>query len=75
MDIQTGKTTLAEAEAFLRQAPSMRIEMDETLAELYRVCPGTAAIYQLEAADGNPLEFTMYADQDGIVQYIKLAIK
>ena len=73
MDIQTGKTALADAEAFLWEAPAMEMEIDETLAELYRVCPGTAAIYRLEAADGKPLVFTLYADTNGVVRFIKLA--
>ncbi len=73
MDIQTGKTPLADAEAFLSREPTLRMEMDETLAELYCVCPGTASVYQLEAADGKHIVFTLYADTDGTVQFIKLA--
>lgn len=75
MDIQAGKTTLTEAEAFLNREPTLRMEMDESLAELYRVCPGTASIYRLEPVDGRNAAFTLYADQDGILQYIKLALE
>ncbi len=73
MDIQTGKTPLADAEAFLNREPTLRMEIDETLAELYCVCPGSASVYQLEAADGKTAVFTLYADTDGTVQFIKLA--
>ena len=75
MDIQTGKTPLTEAEAFLNREPTLRMEMDESLAELYQVCPGTASIYRLEPVDGRNAAFTLYADRDGVVQYIKLALE
>lgn len=71
--IHTGKTTLTEAEAFLNQEPSLRLEINAALAEPYRVCPGTADVYQLESSDGIARVFTLYADEDGIVQYLKLA--
>ena len=73
MDIHTASMALADAEAFLREAPTMEMEIDESLAEIYRVCPGTAAIYRLNAADGKPIVFTLYADADGVVQFVKLA--
>ncbi len=75
MDIQTGKTTLTEAEAFLNREPTLRMEIEEALAELYRVCPGAASIYQLEPVNGRNTAFTLYADRDGVVQYIKLALE
>ena len=65
--IFTGKTTLAEAEALIGQEPARRLDLNETEAELYRVCPGTAAVYKLY---GNL--FTLYADENGIVQYISM---
>ena len=68
--IFTGKTTLAEAEVLIGQEPATRLDLDEAAAEIYRVCPGTAAIYKL---DGDM--FTLYADENGIVQYIKLALE
>ena len=68
--IFTGKTTLAEAEALIGQEPTARLALDEAAAEIYRVCPGTAVIYKL-----NGDMFTLYADENGVVQYIKLALE
>ena len=68
--IFTGKTTLAEAEALIGQEPAMRLDLDEAAVEIYRVCPGTAVIYKL-----NGYMFTLYADENGIVQHIKLALE
>lgn len=68
--IFTGKTTLSEAEALIGQEPIMRLDLDEAAAEIYRVCPGTAVIYKL-----NGYMFTLYADENGVVQYIKLALE
>ena len=45
------------------------------LAELYRVCPGTACVYLLASPDGAPAACTLYADSDGIVQFIKLSVQ
>ena len=74
MEIQTGKTTLAEAERFLGREPVARITLDETAAELYMVCPGTASVYRfVNDYCGGPFTFTLYADQDGVVRYIKYA--
>lgn len=68
--IFTGKTTLTEAEVLIGQEPMARLALDEAAAEIYRVCPGTAVIYKL---DGDM--FTLYADENSIVQYIKLALE
>ena len=68
--IFTGKTTLSEAEALIGQEPAMRLDLDEAAAEIYRVCPGTAVIYKL-----NRDVLTLYADENGIVQYIKQALE
>ena len=68
--IFTGKTTLSEAEAMIGQEPAMRLDLDEAAAEIYRVCPGTAVIYKL-----NRDVLTLYADENGIVQYIKQALE
>ena len=68
--IFTGKTTLSEAEAMIGQESAMRLDLDEAAAEIYRVCPGTAVIYKL-----NRDVLTLYADENGIVQYIKLALE
>ena len=72
MEIQTGKTTLSDAERFLGREPAARITLDETAAEMYLVCPGTASVYRFENG-AISLTFTLYADQDGVVQYIKYA--
>ena len=72
MEIQTGKTALSDAERFLGREPAARITLDEAAAEMYLVCTGTASVYRFE--DGSiAFTFTLYADQDGIVQYIKYA--
>lgn len=68
--IMTGKTTLAEAEALMDQEPLARLPFDETTAEKYRVCPGTAVFYSL-----NGDRFVLYADESGIVQYIELSLQ
>ncbi len=69
--ICTGKTSIAEAEAMIDREPAARLPIGESAAELYRVCPGTALVYQW--FDGSV--FTLYADESGIVQYIKSALK
>ena len=68
--IFTGKTTLTEAEALIGQEPMARLNLDEAAAELYRVCPGTAAVFK-----SYEYLFTLYADENGVVQYIKLALE
>ena len=74
--IHTGETSLADAIAFLGREPDAKIDIDEAAAELYRVCPGTAAVYQLEPWQSGPAHtFTLYADSEGIVQYVKLVIQ
>ncbi len=66
----TGNTALTEAEALIGEEPVTRLDLDEAAAEIYRVCPGTAAIYKQ-----NGYLFTLYADVDGVVQYIKLSLQ
>ena len=73
--IVTGKTTLDEAETFLGVAPTLRMEISPALASLYLVCPGTASIYQFKSIEDEPLSLTLYADENGIVQYVKYAIE
>ena len=52
------------------------IELDEETAETYLVCPGTAAVYHVEPQpEGSAYEFTLYADSDGIVQFVRLMIE
>ena len=71
--LKTGKTTLNEAEDFLSRTPAARIEISEAAAELYQVCSGTALVYPLDARDKTPLTLTLYADEAGIVRFIKLS--
>lgn len=73
-DIETGKTALSDAIVFLGREPDASLALDETAANMYLVCPGTAAVYRLNAYDGAPLTFTLYADANGIVQYLKLSL-
>ena len=67
--IFTGKTTLTDAEALMEQEPTARLSADEAFAEMYRVCPGTMAVYSL-----NGYLFTLYADESGVVQYIGMKL-
>ena len=73
--IQTGKTLLSDAEKYLNAEPAARVSLDETAAESYRVCAGAASVYLLEDQNGKPLTFTLYADENGVVQYVKLSYK
>ncbi len=81
--IETGKTTLDEAEKMLARE-GIRIPIPEAAAELYHVCPGTALVYTYYLDDvndpenpynGRPVSFTLYADEEGVVQYIKMALE
>jgi len=73
--IETGKTTLEQAIALMGSEPLITLPMGEAAAELYCVCPGTAAVYRDKDMDGNSLSFTLYADENGIVQYVRLAFE
>ena len=74
--VSTGSTTLDEAAAFLGREPAVRMELGEAAAELYRVCPGEMLIYTLtRTADQQPMTLTLYADRQGVVQYVKLALQ
>lgn len=75
--IETGKTTLREAVGLLGD-PSAVMNLDGDTAERYRVCPGQAAIWAVSLPaprDGAQCagSYTLYADTQGIVRYIKLA--
>ncbi len=72
-DLETGRTTLAQAQSFLGAEPAAVLSLDASAAEMYCVCPGTAAIYPMEESFGVPYTFTLYADTDGIVQFVKLS--
>ena len=82
--IETGRTPLDEAEEMLGWAGGIRIPMDGAVAEMYHICPGTALVYMrsLQDADdandpchGAPVSFTLYADEEGVVQYIRISIE
>lgn len=73
--IQTGKTTLQEAKAFLQKEMDAAIPLEDSAAALYRVCPGTACVYTFTDASGTALAFTLYADQNDVVQYVKLSLE
>ena len=73
--IHTGETGLADAIAFLGREPDAQIPMDDAAAEMYRVCPGTAAVYHLEPwLDGPAHVFTLFSDENGTVQYVSLIL-
>ena len=90
--IQSGKTTLDEAEAFLNwppagqkasaelpdtilnRTPDARLSISADLAEMYRVCPGTASVYTFTDPYGKSLSLTLYADEEKVVQYVKYAL-
>ena len=68
--IFTGKTALKDAEALMEREPSARLSVDETFAEMYRVCPGTMDVYSMDG-----YLFTLYADVNGVVQYIGMDLQ
>ena len=79
--IETGKTTLDEAIAMIGKEPAACLPIDETTAERYRVCAGTMAMYTFPvsefetARDGAIPDFTLYADEAGVVQYLEIKLK
>ena len=73
--INTGKTTLEDAVALMDEDPLVRLPIGEAAAELYHVCPGTAALYSYTDMENRNVSFTLYADENGVVQYIKLALE
>ena len=70
--IETGKTHLSDAELLMNGAP-LHMAIDETTAALYLVCPGTASVYSFTDQNERQLSFILYADENDVVQYIKLA--
>ena len=73
--IETGKTSLSQAEALMEREPDVRLTIPDSLAEMYLVCPGTASVYIAGDAEGRKISFTLYADDKDIIQYIKLALE
>lgn len=73
--INTGKTTLADAERLLGDETPLRIAIDEATAAAWRVCPGAASVYSTADREGRALSFTLYADENGVVQYLKLSLQ
>ena len=72
--IETGKTTLNEAIALMEAEPVALLPIDETAAEMYLVCPGSIAMYTFTDLQGRPVQFCLYADEAGTVQFISLKI-
>lgn len=73
--IITGKTTLEEAKAMLGDDGTNMI-LDEALAAEYGVCPGSSMIYRKNMTMGSEEQtvlYTLYADETGIIRYLKLA--
>lgn len=73
--IETGKTTLEKAVVLMEAEPLIRLPMTEAAAEMYRVCPGTAAVYRYKDQKDRNVSFTLYADEEGVVQWIGLAFE
>ena len=69
-----GSTSLSDAIALLGREPDAAYSLTAEEAELYLVCAGDAAEYRFESAD-TPIVCTLYADENGIVQYIRQSIK
>ena len=72
--IETGKTTLNEAIALMEAEPAALLTIDETAAEMYLVCPGTLALYTFTDLQGRAVQFSLYADEAGTVQFIGLKL-
>lgn len=75
--IVTGKTTLDEAKALLG-SDGIAMEIDENTAMEYRVCSGTSLTYRREmniASGQQMVAYTLYADEEGIVQYLKMTLE
>ena len=75
--IETGRTTLQEAVPMLG-SPSAIMNLDAETAESYLVCPGQAAVWAVsirapEGAEMLPGSYTLFADTQGIIRYIRLA--
>ena len=75
--IVTGKTTLEEAKALLGDG-GISIPMDGDTAMQYRVCKGESVTWQTTVivnGTEEDAEYTLYADEDNIVQYIRMMIR
>ncbi|MCR4886074.1 MAG: hypothetical protein K5919_04080 [Clostridiales bacterium] len=72
-DLKTGFTSLADAINLLGREPDAAYSVDADAAEMYLVCPGEAAEYRFDQAD-TPIVCTLYADENGTVQYIRQSI-
>ncbi len=74
--IVTGKTTLEEAKEMLVNTGIM-LSMDEATAVQYRVCAGESLTYKTTLAvngETRQADYTVYADANGVVQYVRLMI-
>lgn len=75
--IITGKTTLEEAKTMLGNDGTY-MALDEAIAAEYSVCPGGSMTYRKNMTIGSEEQtvlYTLYADETGIIRYLKLAIE
>ncbi|MBE5787990.1 MAG: hypothetical protein E7324_10740 [Clostridiales bacterium] len=82
--IETGKTSLEEAKTLLGM-PLMEMGLSQAAAEMYLVCPGAMAVYTYPSefpihhgntgASSDAVSLTLYADENGLVQYVKYALE
>lgn len=75
LDLETGYISLSDAVAFLGREPDLYQIIDRDDAENRRVCIGKAAIYRIQSNENEPLVFTLYADEEGTVQYAALEME
>ena len=81
--IETGKTTLEEAKALLGM-PLMEMGLSQAAADMYLVSPGAMAVYiypsEFPIHHGNTdnasvsVSLTLYADESGVIQFVKWAL-
>lgn len=82
--IETGKTDISQAKYLLGE-PLAEMSLSPETAEMYLVCPGTMLVYSYPGEHpiyhGNTGEFsqavllTLYADDGGVIQYIKKSLQ
>ena len=72
-DVQHGFLHFPD-EIFSRDKRLHYVPIDETAAEMYLVCPGTVALYTFTDLQGRAVQFCLYADKAGTVQYISMKL-
>ena len=68
--LETGVTTLPEVLLLLDTSPIAQLPLSAAAADMYRVCPGTAAVFS-----AGQHYLTLYADEEDVVQYVRLSIE